>query len=936
MLRSLLALVFLLLVIFPSLALDNASYHVLQRQSALAPEPNTKAPYIIFPFLYRYVSIGSDQQLIVITNFSSTYILSVFTPIQFEYWVLGDSCDSEYSIPVSNGTYYIPLPKGEYVVTVNDAINASPNDIKLIIGSLDFYSIFYSTRDSVSTGIASYGFYNYSGHLYPYTIKTSAIMGYFNISSISTKNDLASLQLNSVLEVKGNVDEEFWLQNAILFNIYDSYYSVTDEVWNFSSYLANISSVKGNGNIGTFNYRTYYSYTPPYYSYVYYSLPLAGYLIENVSVVQGKGVYISFGYVIIQSGKLIPPVVNYYDKVFIDCPNVKSANIVVKPNFTGSLNPYDVELVFGGYYPSSDAIFTSLQAKLSLMYNDSGKWSAFPSLMSYGLNTLETSQNIHTVIKNGIINVVSGSSSNGFLTNKGTLHIPGFTFVNESGKVFYITSPFSVNIHKYIIHGEINYTLAKIMLYENGTEKVIQDGYIVQPNNNWFEEIYIIPYYIPYDLVTIVYPNGTVSEWVRNDSSIVLPRIINVSSVERYVLNSSMVVQIVSPSVIRPKYVLQYLVTIVYPTGRVVGWYDNGSTITFPRVINVSSVERYVLNSSMIMHIVSSGIIRPSYMLQYFVTIVYPNGTVSEWVRNDSSISLPRVINVSSVERYVLNSSMIMHIISPGVIVPSYILQYFVTIVYPTGRVVGWYDNGSTITFPRVINVSSVERYVLNSSMVVQIVSPSVIRPKYVLQYLVTIVYPTGRVVGWYDNGSTITFPRVINLTKELFTLVSPASIIVVKSMNLYPTYLVSYLEKIILPNGTILEYIQKGKYIVLPSIIQVNKYERYVLNSTQRLFVNASETIKPFYILQYLVKINGHSEWINKGEKITIEAFTTPFFLVKWIGNIHVFNGETITVNQPIDIKEEKVLNPLDYLLVAIAILIIAIVLYIKKFKHK
>ncbi|ARM74837.1 thermopsin family protease [Acidianus manzaensis] len=874
-------LVLITLLILPSIAFINNGFnsnHVLQRQLPLAPYPYTKAPYIWFPILYRYVNIGASQQLIVESNFSSTYILSVFTPTQFDYWVLGGSCDAEYVIPVSTGTYYIPLPKGEYVIAINHAVNINSSEIKLYIGSLDFYSLFYSDRSSVSTGIASYGFYNYSDHLSTYSIKTSAILGYFNISSLQVKGDLASLQMNAVLQINGYEKEELWLQNVILFNTGLHYYSPTDEIWNFSSYLANIS-ISGNGNINTYNSRTYYSYEPSYYSDTPYSVPLAGYLVDNISIVHGKGVYIRFGYIIIQSSNLVPPTVNYYDTVFVKCPEVESANIVVRPNFTGSLNPYDVELVFGGYYPNSEAIFTSLNAKLSLMYDSNDKWVAFPSIMSYGLNSLETAGNIHTEIKNGQAIVKSGNSLQGFLTNKFNPIIPGFTFVNESGKVFYTTSSFTVNISKYIMkeNNTLNYTLDDIILNEDGISKVINNGYTIQPNNFWFETISIVPYYSVYDFVTINYPNCTFSGWIRNSTSIVLPKFINISSAERYVLNSSSLVAVVSPMIISPRYVLQYLVSIYYPNKHIQDWFNNGSVVSFPKFINVSSAERYVLNGS------SELIIK---------------GPVS--------------------------------------FVVPYVLQYYVSLSLPNGTIVGWFNNGTKIILPTIINISPTDRYLINISNIYIIhKSVSFVVP-YVLQYYVSLSLPNGTIVGWFNNGTKIILPRIINLTKELFTLKSPLMLIVDKSINYTPIYSLKYLEKIILPNGSIEKYVRDGEYITLPSIIQISNNERYILNSTANILVNSSEIIKPLYITQYLVKINGNTEWVDKGEKITIEIFTTPFFLVRWIGNVHVFNGETVTVNKPIDIRSEETISPLDYLLLAIFLIIIGFIVYTKKFRHR
>lgn len=803
-----------------SLGFVTSEFHVLQRHDyALAPNPYTKAPFPLFPILYAYVTIGNNQELIVSANFSSTYTLIVFTPIQFQYWALNSSSKAMYVKQISRGTYYIPLPPGTYAVVINHAINASTKQIKLYVTGLNFYSIFLSPRTSVATGIASYGFYNYSGVFVPYRINTTAILGYFNITSLSTKGHSATLQMNAVLQINGRNSQQLWLQNVIIFDTYLKLFSLQDQIWNFSSYLANLTQAVGKGNIQTYLDRTYYAHTSFWYSNVSYSLPFAGYLITNVSVVKGKGVYVYFGFVIIQSGKIIPPSVVYYDKVFISCPDVSSAYILVQPNFTGSLNPYDVELVFTGYYMSSNAIFTSLQAQLTLMYYDNGRWVDFPSLLSYGLNTQETAGNAITVIEEGNAFVKIGSSTGYFLTNNFNGKIPGFTYVNYSGQAFYTSSPILISFPNYeLIGSDVNYTLTKILVYVNGDETIVPNNYAIQPLS-WFGTITIIP-----------------------------------------------------------EYMTCYKVTIKYPNGSYTSWYPSGSRIDLPKTIYVSSNIRYLLNSS----------------------------------ESEVIITQPEILS------------------------PPYILQYYVNIKIVNETISGWYNNGSVVFIPSVIQFSSSERYLINYSKQIVVTSPINLTLPYILQYRVIINLPNGTIKGWYDNGSIINVPEVINMNTTKYVLNSSQVIIVTTSLNYTPTYTVQYLVGIILPNGTtIYKYVNNDSEIQLPKVIQISNDTRYVLNSSSdRVVITSSGIIKPAYVLQYLVNINGKTEWVNEGEKITVEIFTTPFLLVKWVGNIHVNNGETIVIDKPIYLKVIEEPSPIDYVIVALVAIIFVLTRLIRRKK--
>ncbi|PVU77183.1 hypothetical protein DDW13_01315, partial [Acidianus hospitalis] len=174
-----------------------------------------------------------------------------------------------------------------------------------------------------------------------------------------------------------------------------------------------------------------------------------------------------------------------------------------------------------------------------------------------------------------------------------------------------------------------------------------------------------------------------------------------------------------------------------------------------------------------------------------------------------------------------------------------------------------------------------------------------IIKPCYKLQYFVKLILPNGTIEEWLDSHSDLILPKIIQINDTRYILNEQNNIIEILGCRiLCPKYDVYYLVKLILPNGTIEEWIKKDCVIILPQYIYISSYERYVLNSTQFVIVHSPLVIQPEYIKQYLVKINGISYWYNEGAKLLIKIVTTPFFIVKWVGNIKVSNGETIIVN--------------------------------------
>ncbi|AWR94068.1 thermopsin [Acidianus brierleyi] len=616
-------------------------------------------------YYYSNITLKADYMIVVDSDLSQPCTLIVFTPSQYNAWHNGEQTYAVYVKNITSGKYYIPLPPGNYIVVLNGPIAVGVSIYTLAENAIPFLENEMNSSYN-PTGIASYGIYNNSGELSEYTVKTHEILGFYNITSIKAYNSTfsdpygASLQLNVVLQlITKNGNQSLWLQNVISFITNESTAFYVDNIWNDSAVNASInpSLISGNGSINIYNGRSYYAYATPYFSYNY---PFAGYLIINTTNVKG-GVEVTFGYVSVQNGFLIPPNVIYYDRVFISVPNLVNSYILVDPNLlTGSENLYDAELVFGGQYNGEITNYTSLNANLALMYNNSGV-KTFPSVYTFGSDTAEAAGNLHVSLQNNNAIVTVGERDYGLLTNNFTPSIPGFTYlqfenvVNNLGIVkvygFYINSRFPINVPLYIIPNDtVNYTLYKITLTINGVNETIPVNYDL-PSFQYFDNITIICEYNENILVTINYPNGTVSQWYLRGEYTNFPRIIQINQTVRYLLTQNQFL-VNSPMNIHPSYVEQYLISVQYPNGTITGWYNASSSIILPNTIYINNSTRYVADENSIT-ITHSGDYSPAYTEEFLVTIKYTNGSVSQWYTKGSEIYLKANVNFFQTAKWV-------------------------------------------------------------------------------------------------------------------------------------------------------------------------------------------------------------------------------------------------------------------------------------------
>jgi thermopsin len=309
-------------------------------------------------------------------------------------------------------------------------------------------------QNGAPTGLAAYGVLNQSGTPTPYLINTSSVLGYANISSILAYNQtaaqqanlqdpyMASLQLNLVLGVENSDGSYYfyWPQNVPRFYTDKQLVQLSNNVFNMSgdgAYLTNssITSPNGvvietqNGGVTQYYYGNYLN--QPIWSY---RLPFAFVLLMNESVVQGQGVLISMGIVVVQNGTTVAnPQPYWFDRIMIHDPAAAAAGFIVSgyrytPAGAASLlgSYYDAELVFGGGANSEVTQFEQLSATLGLLYYSpaTDNYTAFPSYYSFGADTAEATTDAHvSYLGSGFASVSVGTPDYTYLAEnnlKGT------------------------------------------------------------------------------------------------------------------------------------------------------------------------------------------------------------------------------------------------------------------------------------------------------------------------------------------------------------------------------------------------------------------------------------------------------------------------------------------------------------------------------------
>lgn len=727
-------------------------------------------------------------------------------------------------------------------------------------------SPFPEATTEAAVGINDNGTALVNGSQVNYYYTTRSLLGVFNFyggsfySGPPVNANWSSVQLNANLNVTPEV--VLWAQDVIL--IYaagNGTYNVTivDNLWNATNPAA--LSASGNGNVNSYQGEQYYAYI---YSIHFESgEPFHVYVMMNVSVnaAMEPVIYMYFRFVnsTYDSGWVLYDTITVNEAASNDNPTFLAGSVPGVTSYDGY--PYVIQFVTAGGGGGSTLYAYSWGASMMLYYRYDdrfyavpGAFSLEPSYFSGGVTAENVSavQGITEYYYDGLVYQFSGSShqealwqdsASGYspapnevsvnLTPAGALWVVSVRGVNLSfSRTMVVTSPqaliqvpsgeynviatlYAGSSPVYSFSSEVTVASRRhvIALSVSSLTPFIYNGQRLQAGNYTFYSqrpfvanltfvaytpsagIRVLPSEVLVNgtpahvtsLLLVVYSNTTVAEgattqyyvnlsqsvpanvnglnttltsgWYNASTRIIIYRYFYIDEAERlYVSPETIVVNLSSPLMLPLRPVLQFYVTIDLPNGTLNGWYANSTVIDLPAYIYVNGSARYVLEGQKSIVVNYPVVALPMYVAQYYVVVFLPNGTVSGWYSASSTIQLPRYINVSRDARYVLAwPSNVLIVGGPLVAVPQYAVQYYVTVYLPNGTISEWLYNGSIIRLPRYIYVAGSIRYALNASDSLAVTSPFAVRPSYVEQYLVTVTYANGTTRSfWAPQGYTV------------------------------------------------------------------------------------------------------------------------------------------------------------------------------------
>ncbi|QIW22798.1 hypothetical protein EWF20_00550 [Sulfolobus sp. S-194] len=423
---------------------------------------------------------------------------------------------------------------------------------------------------------------------------------------------------------------------------------------------------------------------------------------------------------------------------------------------------------------------------------------------------------------------------------------------------------------------------------------------------------------------TITAPNTV---WVDYDSTYVYSQILPGSNSQERWIAYSYSGTITVPSTITIYYYNQYYITVSSPipihaiingtnTTLTTGWYNEGTTI---KVLNITyypaSYERFVIVSILpsVSFTVNSSInVTISTVKQFLVTLSSPIPVYA--IINETNTTLTTGWYNAGSKIYVENITYY----------PNPFTRYVITNITP---------KEVTVESPLTIKLSTLEQFYLKLSSPIPI-------------HAIINGTNTTLTTGWYDKGIEI---KILNITyyptsesRYIIIQISPSSELTLNkpyNVTIYAVlqYYVSVSSKIpvkALINGTetILNssWINKGTTIdIINYTYYVNADERYVITSIspKSMTVKSPTNITINVVKQFLVTVNGISNWYNKGTILALNA-SVPFYLIgKYVGTYNVSPGTVITVNGPV---YEKLVETPNYpvIIIIAAVMITAAVI--------
>lgn len=276
-------------------------------------------------------------------------------------------------------------------------------------------------------GVGDYGLENVSGVLQTYNCTPSDIAAVVNLSELSVlTNDgtlhQVSMQLNAVLnnvDLFGESNYSFWTQNVIDYSARSHLMCFVDNIWNFSSPTAKLTTNAINYSSAIASGKGFNNYAVGVHigcgPQVIVPTPFLLYLYLNTSLVDGKST-VWFNYSLPQMSMH-----GTYDEVeFNSTYGQKVGYSAPAPHYLISGTeltpegriPYDAEMMIGGPGGGSTADISNISGTINLMVMNSttGEFQNVKAAYDIGSQTGETSVGVDVSYKGSTAVLMAGPS----------------------------------------------------------------------------------------------------------------------------------------------------------------------------------------------------------------------------------------------------------------------------------------------------------------------------------------------------------------------------------------------------------------------------------------------------------------------------------------------------------------------------------------------
>lgn len=645
-----------------------------------------------------------------------------------------------------------------------------------------------------------------NGSSVTYTFATNGLKGVFifyggNFYSGSPANSNSfSVQLNGNMYLS-NFQIYFVKDLAIVtYNSTSGKYRITfeDEVWNATTKGASLSinSVTGNGGPTSYEGITYYQYQA--YFEPLTSTPFNITLWYYTTLTPQGYPQIQFYYQFSNSTYTSPAI--KFDTVTIEVSS-SSAYITIG----GPVIPLVAQFIVGGAYHGAVLYVYSWKATMLMFYLYNGKWYVPPSAYSLppktylGLVSNETVSQTDGIIErwvntnSSVIQLAGENVQTPLWTIYENVKLIGTSLIfsvipngarwvgeiTEQGTTttFNVTNGTSITVSPGTVNYELELYAGTLLVFStSGTLEVVGDPVTVSSP-------------VPFTVNGVTYQPGNYT--FKAPVTISFNPIYYVNSQERYVLKyilydgtptmqTTFTINI-GPVYLTAYYYQQFYVTFPFTVMGYVngleqtlssGWYNASSNIYIPsQTISINATTRYITSPVNII-VTSPMSVTIPYSVQYYVSVTQPipaliNGANitlnSGWFNKSTLILIYKIYYINSSSRELISASQYLIVVNQPLTIYTRIVGYqdYFGIYWPNSIITyNWYNLSSKILLPTYVYINSTARYILISNSTVTVIEPTIIIPRYEIQYYAVVKYPNGtEIKGWYNLGSVITVP---------------------------------------------------------------------------------------------------------------------------------------------------------------------------------